>query len=89
MHIKLLWLIITSIPIVIIAVIIISLLRSRKGEVYLEVEEDNDGENNVKSIKSSLEIYDEGYDIVSLIRDVKDKQEDKEIDELVEEILRE
>jgi len=57
--------------------------------VYLEVEEDNDGENNVKSIKSSLEIYDEGYDIVSLIRDVKDKQEDKEIDELVEEILRE
>ncbi len=57
--------------------------------MYLEVEEDNDGENNVKSIKSSLEIYDEGYDIVSLIRDVKDKQEDKEIDELVEEILRE
>jgi len=88
MTIKLLWLIIISLPIVIIIAILISILRSRSKEPYLEIETALPNKKD-RDVKSSMEIYTDGYDI-SLIMDslnVK-RRTSNSIDEIINELLK-
>jgi len=87
MTIKLLWLIIISLPIVIIIAILISILRSRSKEPYLEIEVAPSSKKD-HNVKSSMEIYADGYDVSIIMDSIKVERKTSNIAEIINELLK-
>mgnify|MGYP000105983442 CR=1 FL=1 len=85
---KLLWVIIMSLPIVIIIAILIFILRSRSKEPYLEIEVSPSSKKD-HDVKSSMEIYADGYDVSIIIDSIKvERKTSNNIDEIINELLK-